>query len=239
MSTLISIVIPVFNRKEVLRRTVLSVLAQTYTNIEVIVVDDGSSEDIQSVLTDFLEKPNFRLVRQSNGGAPRARNVGLALAKGEYVVFLDADIVCDKNMLQKMFGTLQNHPEASYVYCSYILGHKKIIPGDFSAKRLRQLNYIHSSAMIRRKALSAQPWDESLKRFQDWDLWLTLLQQGSEGVFLSEFLQTIVPNKQGISSWLPAFAYRAPWKYLPYLRSRVQAYEELRQVVINKHGLMA
>lgn len=227
----ISIIIPVYNHEEALKKALDSVAGQTYKNIEVIIVDDGSDIAIRNNLSSII----YRVFRQENLGAPAARNCGLREAKGEYVIFWDADVIAEPQMLQKMLVTLEAHTEASYAYSNFYFGYKKMTGMAFDATALQKNNYINTTSLIRRSA--AVPWDESLKRFQDWDYWLTLLEQGKTGVWIPNYLYRAMPHRGGISVWLPSFAYRAPWRNLPFIRDRVRQYEEARQIVRLKHGL--
>lgn len=89
MSPLVSIIIPNYNAAAYIRKAVDSALQQHYPHIEVIVVDDGSTDDSPSILAEYGDK--IRVIRQNNAGAAAARNSGLAVAQGEYIAFLDAD----------------------------------------------------------------------------------------------------------------------------------------------------
>ena len=110
---LISVIIPVFNRKDVLVRAVRSVLAQTFTDFDLIVVDDGSREDIAEALGNVLQKPNVSLVRhETNRGAGASRNTGVAHATGRYVAFLDSD---DEWRPEKLEHQLSFHAGTSRV----------------------------------------------------------------------------------------------------------------------------
>jgi hypothetical protein len=74
--------------------------------------------------------------------------------------------------------------------------------------------------------------------FQDWDLWLTIAERGGSGVWVPEFLFRIIQHGGSMSSWLPSFAYQAPWKYLPIIRGKVRRYDEAELVVRRKHLLI-
>lgn len=228
---LISIIIPVYHHEKALPKALASIAAQTYKNIEVIIVDDGSKPGLQ--LSDF--RLQLRLMRQEHRGAPAARNRGFRESKGEYVIFWDADIIAEPEMLEKMLAALDAEPEANYAYSNFNFGRKKMPARAFDAQALKKNNYINTVSLIRRSA--AIPWDESLKRFQDWDYWLMMLEQGKTGVWVPEFLYRAIPHRGGISAWLPSFAYRAPWKYLPGISKKVVAYNVARQRIVEKHHL--
>jgi len=193
---LVSIIIPVYNRRKAFTSALVSVYKQTYRPIEVIVVDDGSTEDIFSVV-DKLKMKNSEVStiyhRQENQGAPVARNKGFELSHGEYVIFWDADVLGDNKMLEKMYLALLNSPNSSFAYSSYNFGKKIILTKDFDVEELKKNNYIHSTSLIRRKDVIK--WDENLKRFQDWDLWLGMVEQGKIGVRVRENLFMMIPGR--------------------------------------------
>lgn len=228
---LISIIIPVYNRAAIFQQTLQSALAQSYPNLEFIVVDDGSSPAI--TLPSGAEA-KVRLLRQKNAGAPAARNAGFAQSTGEYVIFWDADIMAEPRCLRALYEALQRHPEASYAYCDFKFGAKKMTAGEFSAAELREGNYITTTSLIRRADFPG--FDESLRRFQDWDLWLTMLAKQKIGTYVPECLFRVIAGGT-MSSWLPAFAYCKPWRWLPFIHGRVKKYEGAEEIIKAKHGL--
>lgn len=230
MARLVSVIIPIYNHVDVLPSVLLSLEKQTYAPIEVIIVDDGSDRAVELPKTPLP----VRLVQQAHAGAPAARNSGFRESHGEYVIFWDADALGESSMIAKMVHALEEHPEASYAYSNWHFGRKKMPAGPFDPKRLRQMNYITTMSVLRRDAFPG--FDESLKKFQDWDLWLTMLKQGKTGVWIPEYLFKTVPHKSGMSAWLPSFAYQAPWKYLPGIRMKVRRYETARTLIRRKHG---
>lgn len=234
MRPLISIIIPVYNQAKELALALDSIRKQTHPNLEVIVVDDGSDKNFQFSIFNFQKKIPTQYFRQENKGAPAARNKGFELSKGEHVIFWDADITGKPEMLEKLEKALKANPEASYSYSDFYFGKKKMKAGEFDSERLKQNNYITTTSLIRREALV--PFDENLKRFQDWDLWLMMLEQGKKGVYVPGFLFKAKPGGT-MSSWLPSFAYRKPFKWLPGVKRRVEEYEKAKEVVRKKHKL--
>lgn len=226
---LVSIVIPVFNRQEIFAQSLASALAQDYPYLEIIVVDDGSEPAI--IVPDL---PRVKLIRQTNQGAPAARNHGVAGAYGDLVIFWDADVLAPKNFISKLFEGLEMNPGASYAYSDVYFGWKKMIAGEFDSERLSQGNYIHTAALIRKADFPE--FDETLTKFQDWDLWLTMLNQGKTGVYVPNLAYKIVGGGT-MSTWLPRIAYKAPFKYLPGIYQRVKRYEQAKQRVLQKHQL--
>jgi glycosyltransferase involved in cell wall biosynthesis len=242
MNELISVIIPVYNRIEVFKQALDSVLKQTYKNIEIIVVDDGSTEgDVERVTRDVAtDAIDIKYSRQENKGAPGARNKGFELSRGEYIIFWDADVVGKLEMLEKLKRQLDEHSEIGFSYSnhiSYIIYHisKRISAKEFDLESLKQNNYIHSTSLIRRKDVVR--WDESLNRFQDWDLWLTMAENGKKGVWVDEYLFQIMSNGT-MSTWLPSCAYKKPWRWLPWFSSTVKDYDRAKEIVKKKHELI-
>jgi len=233
MTQLVSIIIPVYNRIEVFEKTLESVFAQDYENIEIIVVDDGSFPSIFNFQFEIFNDSRIKWFRQENKGAPSARNKGFELSKGNYVIFWDADIMAEPYMLSKMVNKLEQHKDVSFVYCNHKIGKKKMPAQVFDIEALKQCNYIHTTSMIRRRDVVR--WDESIKRFQDWDLWLSMVRNGGKGIWIDEYLFEIIENGT-MSSWLPKFAYKKPWKYMPCWSNRVKKYEEAKKIIREKHN---
>ncbi|MDD2656003.1 MAG: glycosyltransferase family A protein [Patescibacteria group bacterium] len=237
MPKLISIIIPVYNRVEIFEKSLLSATQQNYENKEIIVVDDGSVEgNVERGMRNVKKNTNVNIIyyRQENKGAPAARNKGFDLSKGEYVIFWDADIEAESDMLEKMAKKLDKKQDLSFVYSSFNLGKKKMLAKKFSPIELQKNNYIHTSSLIRREDFPL--FDEKLKRFQDWDLWLTMLELGKKGEWIDEYLFTIISTGI-ISGWLPKFAYKKPCKNLPWWSEKVSNYEKAKKIIVEKHHL--
>jgi glycosyltransferase involved in cell wall biosynthesis len=224
---MISIVIPVYNQASKIKQCLKSIFNQTFKDVEVIVVNDGSTDKLFSVLRPF--KTKIRLFNRENSGAPTARNFGAKRANGDYLLFCDADIVMKPDMLQKMLDQLKNSPEASFVYSSFKFGFKRFKLWPFSEEKLKQMPYIHTTSLIRRNDFPG--FDIALKKFQDWDLWLTVVGSGKCGVFINEVLFRIRSGGT-MSSWLPKWLYWVLWL------KRVRRYQEAKEIIKRKHKLV-
>lgn len=230
---MISIVIPVYNQAKHLANCLASIKKQTYDNYEIIVVNDGSKDKVIKVIKKFKPMFGFKLayLEQENRGASAARNRGAKLAKGEYIIFCDADVVMKPVMLELMLKTLKDKPSASFCYSSFIWGRKKFKLWPYDAEKLKIMPYINTTSLIRRKDFPG--FDETLKKFQDWDLWLTMLDRGRTGIWLEQTLfQVAVDGAQTMSYWLPSLAY----KLLPWLPP-VKKYNQALAVIKKKHNL--
>lgn len=179
----VSVVIPVYNRPASLRKAVRSVLGQSHADLDLIVVDDASSDDIAAALEDVRDA-RLRLIRQSvNVGAAGARNAGIAAAGGRWVAFLDSDDEWLPDKLERQVERLAARPNGARICCSgYVILHaqerraREFRPGDGHGT-LRQLvwgcNLSPGSTLIAERACFDEIglFDPTLRRFEDWD-WL-------------------------------------------------------------------
>jgi glycosyltransferase involved in cell wall biosynthesis len=237
---MISVIIPTYQHGKTILKTLESIFNQTYQDFEVIVVNDGSTDETKKKLEIALERwPNrIKVINQERKGANSARNRGFYESKGDFLFFCDADVVLRKDALEKMINTLKSHPEASYVYSSFKFGWKVFPSFDFDEERLKKMPYISMMSLIRREHFPG--FDEKIKKFQDWDLWLTMLENGHKGIRIPEILFSVEPRKIGISRWLPTFLYKIPWHLFPFKFFKPKAindYEEGMKIIKEKHKL--
>jgi len=232
---MISVIIPLYNREKTIIKTLTSLEKQTYQDFEVIIVNDGSTDGSEKAVAKYLGRlssnVHFYFFNQKNQGAPAARNRGFQASKGEYLLFCDADAFLKPEALATMLANLEANPEISYAYSSFNWGKKLFKLDEFNPERLKKMPYIHSLSLIRRQDFPASGWDVNIKKFQDWDLWLTMLEQGKIGLWIPQVLFSISPGGT-ISTWLPTFAY----KLLPFLPA-VKKYKRAMEVIKKKHGL--
>jgi glycosyltransferase involved in cell wall biosynthesis len=229
----ISVIIPTYQHGDTIETCLLSLFNQRFKDFEIIVANDGSTDNTAEVLEKY--KDRIKIINQKNRGAPAARNRGFKESTGQFIIFCDADVKAKPEMLAKMLEALQNHPEASYTYSSFVWGRKKFSLHEFDAEALKKMNYITSTTLIRREHFPG--WDESLKKFQDWDLWLTMLEQGHIGVFVSEVLFDVIDTKATMSRWLPSFMYKIPWKKIGWTPKAIRRYNEALKIIKEKHHL--
>ncbi len=229
----ISIVIPSYQHAREIGMCLESIFQQTYTEYEIIVVNDGSTDDTHAVLAPYAER--ITLINQENKGGNAARNRGAREARGRFLLFCDADVIMRPDMLAKMLASLVAHPEASYTYASFRFGWKMFRLWAFDAAKLRTMNYIHTTSLIRREHFPG--FDEKIRRLQDWDLWLTMLESGRVGVWIPECLFTCLPHKGGISLWVPKIFNVIPWGKFGIRLANMEKLEEARRVMKEKHRL--
>ncbi len=182
----VSIIIPTYNRANLIGESISSVLNQTFKDFEVIIVDDGSVDNTESVVKSFNDARIKYIKCEKNRGACVARNLGIKIAKGKYIAFQDSDDKWLPEKLEKQIKVLTACQENSIVYTGFwrIKDNKKIyIPlnrvkqkdGNVY-KELLNGNFISTQTLlVKKKCLEKSGvFDENLPRFQDWDLVLRL-----------------------------------------------------------------
>jgi hypothetical protein len=213
----VSVVVPTYQRRELVKRAVASVLSQTFRDFELIVVDDGSTEGTGEALSRLEDR--LRYVWQENRGVAAARNVGLGLARGSIVAFLDSDSRWLPDHLTTVTEALEQHPGAVLAF-SPPDSRSRPLAGSGRARlseplpRLLVGNYVGnlSSVAVRRDALrEVGGFDERLRLTEDADLWLRLAVRG--GRFVSTSRRTVL---RGVSDD-SLFASRAPDEYVDAL----------------------
>jgi glycosyltransferase involved in cell wall biosynthesis len=212
----VSVVIPCFNSATTIERAVDSVFAQIYPPLEVIVVDDGSSDASRTVAERLAsERPIKLICRTGNGGAGAARNSGIAVARGDYVAFLDADDAWAPEKLAKQVPLLDRNPRMSMVGCwLYVIrrsGAREIVNGhhlppvgrEAWRDMLRYSFYVPSGVVVRRSLLeTVDGFDESMPTGQDQDLFISMALVGEVG-FVDEILGTMYDQPRSLSSSHP------------------------------------
>lgn len=184
----VSVVIPAYNKANLTVKTVKSVLNQTYANIEIIVVDDGSTDDTKDKLQLFKDRIIY--IYKKNGGACSARNVGIKQATGEYVALIDCDDIFYPEKISKSVECLEKESDCGFVYTgayfikgddSIISEHKKYNPhfSGWIATKLILRNFICNSTVVVRKSCFKEVglFDEKIFIPADWDMWLRLSEK--------------------------------------------------------------
>lgn len=183
---IVSVVIPVFNYARFLSRAIDSVLNQSYGNFEIIVVDDGSTDNTPLVASMYGDL--IRYVPKKNGGVSSARNVGILQAKGQYIAFLDADdeweelkISCQIDFMEKNYNYIMSYTDMSYVENGRLVhesflherSYKCLSSGWLFASLLQESFILPSTVIIRRECFDQVGYfNESLTHAEDQELWL-------------------------------------------------------------------
>lgn len=187
---IVSVVIPVYNHEEYIRESVESALSQDYDNLEVIVVDDGSTDATPEVLRTFGSR--IRYIRQKNGGTAAALNTGIRHARGSLISWLSSDDVFLPGMIKRQVAELNKEPSFAMVYADFVeidshgkelrVVHCPFLPvGEFAIELLKG-NFINGSSVLIRKGCFEHVglFDESLPTDSDGDMWFRLLKNGYE-----------------------------------------------------------
>jgi len=190
---LVSVIIPAFNCASFIRDALRSVSEQSYPSVELLVIDDGSTDETPYIVQS---QPGVRYLRQDNRGPSAARNAGIAAARGDYIAFLDADDLWMPDKLARQVSLLQQYPDAAFAFADmrlvsqqnhtessmfekYFLNEKffghpcRVID---AAVKLVWSNFIPTSTVLTRKhpVEEAGGFDEAFRKCEDWDLWLRL-----------------------------------------------------------------
>jgi glycosyltransferase involved in cell wall biosynthesis len=183
MTPTVSVVIPTYNQASLLPEAIASVCAQQWPNLEIIVVDDGSTDDTQKVLNQLSSERSLRWFRQNNAGAAAARNRGIHAATGEWIAFLDADDFWLPAKLAIQFEQLEKHG-ADFSFTNSRLrfenGHESELRCPIVERPLfHQLltgNLFGTPTVVLRKSCFDRVglFDEQLRTGEDWDMWLRL-----------------------------------------------------------------
>jgi glycosyltransferase involved in cell wall biosynthesis len=190
MAPEVSVLIPSFNHAHYLVHALQSVISQSFSDWEVIVIDDGSTDDTQKVAAQF-DDPRIRYIYQENQGLSAARNTGLREANSETIALLDADDTWQEDYLEKMLAPLENQPEAVAAYCGFqyidengqdvgIPSIKVVPPDEFREYFAANGNWLVPSGVVFRKVVAQEEgcFDESLRAVEDAYLWSKMSHQG-------------------------------------------------------------
>ncbi len=222
---LVSVVIPCFNYARFLAEAIDSCLAQTHRPLEVIVVNDGSTDDSESIALGYGER--IRYHRQANAGLSAARNSGIRLTRGEFVMCLDSDDTIDKDYVRKGLEVLESHPDAAFVYTQVRRFGRETGTTSYpayDAGELKRENFINASALFRSEVLREHLYDERLRGgLEDWDLYLRLAEHWIPGVLLDEPLLNYRKHDDA-TSMLDSLTYRGDRSRLVMVRAHPLLY---------------
>lgn len=196
---MISVVIPLYNKEQIIGKSLQSVLSQDYDDFEVVIVNDGST-DRSAEIVKGIDDSRIRLIEQENGGPSKARNTGVMHAKGDWIVFLDADDELVDNALQMMDSEISNYPNADLIdFNGYIqIENRKFLryhPITGKVKNpLRSFYYRHITpgcghSIFKTTFVRKHPYDERIRRFEDFEILLRMLPNAN--VFSSQSITDI------------------------------------------------
>lgn len=210
---LISVIIPTYNRAYCLGNAIRSVLEQTYSNIELIVIDDGSTDNTENIISSIKDSRLRYIKLKKNGGPSKARNEGIKLAKGEYIAFHDSDDIWYKNKLAEQYKVMNDDPECQLVFCKYQIiknSDKSIIPCEDSFEVdnyqygmfeiLLNENKIGTPAIVVRKNILKKVgfFNINLSTLEDWELCLRIAEKWKIK-FINKILLDVYPSIDGVN----------------------------------------
>lgn len=239
LTPLVSIIIPTYNRRELLPETVASCLAQTYVNIEVMIVDDGSTDDTREMVAARLRNDWACKVvyhHKPNGGTSSAKNIGMRVTRGDYLQFLDSDDVLHPEKISRQIAAIRT--AVGTVDCCICLGRLgNLAAGWDSARRIgelcpdtatyirrqceRTVHVMHTAAPLwRREFLQGNPgWREDLCVAEEWEYYIRLLAKQPQLALVTEEL-----------FWVRAHEGQQLSKDFGILRHSLSFYHALRAV---------
>lgn len=196
---MISIVIPLYNKELTIENSLNSVLSQNYDNFEVVVINDGSTDNsVEKVKS--IGDTRVRLIEQENGGPSKARNTGVKNAKGEWIVFLDADDELTKNALKEMMVEVEKYHDADIIdFNGYLRSGENLslryhplvgrVKNPLRAFYYRKITPGCGHSIFRASFVKQHPYDERMRRFEDCDILLRMLPQAK--VYSSQYVTEI------------------------------------------------
>ncbi|MDU4937966.1 MAG: glycosyltransferase family 2 protein [Clostridium sp.] len=187
----ISIIIPVYNSEKTLSRCIESIVNQTYKNIEVIIVNDGSTDNSENIILNYIKKNNcIKYIKKNNGGVSSSRNMGLECCEGEYVQFVDADDYLERNMCEHMIESVLRN-SCDLVICGYNCVSKNIVDCKLQNRVLdfEELQTIFSELYV--GGFLNAPWNKLYKRSLIRDMFNKEISLGEDLIFNLNYLRRV------------------------------------------------
>lgn len=245
---LVSVLMPVYNGEEYLREAVDSILAQTLSDFEFIIINDGSTDITEDIILSYNDQRIHYYKNEKNLGIVGTLNRGLDLCKGKYIARMDADDVSMPQRFEKQVAYMNTHPDVVACGCLYTVYGKEnrgavdvaIEADDVRMDMALFCQYAHSTMMLRREILEkhALRYREDYRHAEDYKLWTELLQYG-DMVNLPEVLHSIRQCEEGISIVHSAeqklLANKVRKEYLNFLGVKTE--HTINEIELNKFSL--
>ena len=237
----ISVVIPTYNRSQMVKRAVQSVLSQTYQSFELLVVDDGSTESLSEVERLVSQTPH-RFLRKSHGGVASARNFGAHASRGKWLAFLDSDDVWLPDKLLKQRQFFSERPKCVISQCREIwfrhgrrvnpAKHLMMQSGDIFLKSLQMCAISPSSVMLLKECFEEfNGFDEHLPVCEDYDLWLRITARHSVGIVDEYLVEKFAGHADQLSCSRPAMDRYRVFSMMKLLRNEKLTREQFYHTV--------
>lgn len=242
----LSIIIPVYNAEDYLGRCLISILEQDFSSYEVILVDDGSTDSSPMICDRFsATDPRFRTIHKKNGGVSSARNAGLDLAKGEYIMFVDSDDALLPDSLEMIFDNLAGEDLAVGGYTVYIEGTpgKEVLPRRSVSYKGEDMNVFYEENIRRNCEMLDAPWSKIFRRKAIGDLrFCEDLNYAEDKLFVFTFLAGC---SSAYTCSFPVYAYhvragslgsdRKSDRHLMQLRRFIPSYAEVLEALVARY----
>lgn len=247
----VSVIIPCFNHGEFLPEAVASVTSMHRPDVELIVVDDGSTDERTRNELAALVGRGIRVIRQENKGPAAARNAAIRPSKGEYIFPLDADDRARPASIERAIRILDANPPTGVVYGDvehFGTRTSRWVTGSFNARRLLQNNYLCCSSLFRRLVWEQNGgFDERmLDGYEDWDFWVGAFEHGWQFAYVPEALfeyrqhgesvsSRVLDRKEQVAQFIAqkhSALYRRDWLQLTYEHdSGAATFRNLRRII--------
>lgn len=238
---LVDVIIPTFNRADVMVKAIESVLSQTYKNFILHIVDDGSTDNTQRVLEQYKSHPQVKVYFQKNAGVSSARNLAAKTAEGQWISFLDSDDEWMPHKLETQIKYLAQNPECQFLHSEelWIRNGVRVNPKVKHLKSndnifIRSLDFciISPSTVIltRELFLTHQGFDEEFVVCEDYDLWLKILLKEEIGFISTPLIEKHGGHSDQLSTKFVAMDY---WR----IKSLVNLYQDKAATVDQKNAI--
>lgn len=237
-------IIPTYNREKTIERAVRSVLEQTYTDFELLVIDDGSTDGTESLIEKIIDERIRYIKLKENGGPSNARNAGVRLAEGEWVAFQDSDDFWYPDKLEKQLAYAETHPEYDLVYCSYRVfsgersftvpmePYQDILEGKMACALLKQNSIGTPTILVKKdKFLETGGFRTDYRALEDWEFAVRFSKEHLIG-FVPDVLMEAYLLNGGVSSDLGAY-FESRCKMLADYRNILMEEKMLDEVMLD------
>ncbi len=229
----VSVIIPCYNYGSFLRDAVESVIGQTYKDFEIIIVNDGSTDNTKEVAVSLIKEFSqcqIRLLNQENSGQPAiARNNGIAIAKGDFILPLDADDILHPKALENFYNGIKNHgaqPVIAFGWLQSFDADSSLWPaGEFHPHQMLRRNQIPASSMFHRSVWELQNgYRLNVPGFEDWDFWVGAIRIGAK--FCSVGQVTTYYRKTAKGSLIDKGLKNHEWNIANLIKNNEELYED-------------
>ncbi|MEY4278363.1 MAG: hypothetical protein RL377_367 [Bacteroidota bacterium] len=189
LNPLISVLLPVYNAEQYLKQSLESILGQTYTNLEIIIINDGSSDQSKEIINSYQDARIVYIEQPHNKGLIACLNEGIQIAKGDYIIRMDADDIAFNNRIEKQINFLASNPSIAVVGSNAIFIEDNVNAPianwdlDLKIKTSQEIRktllwencLIHPSICMRSSIAKSFYYDKDQKNYEDFDLWLRII----------------------------------------------------------------